>query len=338
MEPTILKQLREARMLTQTALAKLAGVARTTVSRVENGAQPPGEDYLRRCAPILGFVPLLARRDFRAELRSEHEWVRKAFATASESVTPPPLRMAFAAARQHPRGRKMVEDLDRQRRSAAQWWAIRQLAGQLYGSEQLFLLELLLRGGLVQCTSPSDVHLTQSYVQPPGHRWFALHLGPCIFFCQVTLALPYNPGLHVEARKSRNPRLDFLVAVATRPTLSLNVEVDGPQHAGRAQEDAARARAIGLPSVRFSVAELSLPNFGEVMEHRLRQSGGKGSGVVGGCDPQPGSHRRQLARRRAGGGAAGSHCGSCVPLPVRAGGALQAQRPAGLAFPVAITR
>ena len=261
--------------MSQLALAELAGVDRTMLSRVEGGKVRPSLEFLERCQGVLGVSlhraaveppgPRLATDG----LRSHYSWVRKAFPRSAPSF-PPPLRQAFGAVRGTQEGSLLVERVDRQRRSAAQWAGIRELAGGMYGSEQAFLLQALLRGGLIQEGEPREVEFPLPSVCFPGQRSLCLHLGPCIYFPQLTLALPYNGGLDPEARGIRQPRMDFLVAVASRPRLFLDLEIYGPNHLGREREDAARARAIGLPQLIVPVAGLTGEGFWRGFERELR--------------------------------------------------------------------
>ena len=269
------KHSRQLLGVSQRALAQLAGVDHSMISRVEAGKVRPGQEFLERCESVLGVLlprpapapsgPKLATDGLRSLRRS----VLRAFPPSPPSF-PSPLRQAFGAVRSTAEGARLVERLDRQGRSASQWVAIREIAGFMHGAEQAFLLQALLKGGLMQETEPRELELPLPTACFPRRRSLALHLGPCIDFPQLMLALPYNPSLDAEARKICHPRLDFLIAVATRPRLFVDLELNGPHQRGRKREDAARARAIGLPQLTLPVAGLTSDDFWRGFVRELR--------------------------------------------------------------------
>ena len=60
----VLKELREARFLTQRELAEKSGVGIATVARIEKGTHSPSFRTIKRLAAALGVEPSdLARRD-----------------------------------------------------------------------------------------------------------------------------------------------------------------------------------------------------------------------------------------------------------------------------------
>ncbi len=55
--PDNLRRLRRERYLTQTALAKAAGLTQVTIARLERGTQEPSFRSLQRLAQVLGVQP-----------------------------------------------------------------------------------------------------------------------------------------------------------------------------------------------------------------------------------------------------------------------------------------
>ena len=266
-----LKKRRKAADMTGTELARLLGVDPSTVSRIENNRLRATPQYLERCRTVLGsdlsvasFPPKVG------QLRSDRRWLRDAFPPPT-TLASVPLRQAFRAACQSKVGSDLVEQLDRQRRPAAEWRALRHSPGGLNADEQMFLLHGLMRSGILHETTPEDVRLELSYVTPPRHWWLALHVGPCVFFPQLTLSLEYDGSLEFEARKIRSPRLDFLAAIPCTPPLFINIEIDGFGHSGREKNDRARAAAIRLPTLRIASERLLRPDFWESFERELRK-------------------------------------------------------------------
>ena len=266
-----LKAARVAAGLTLSDLARKLDVAVSTVSRIEAGQRPVTTEYLKRCKGVLEVDTTIRRTALNDEaLRADSRWLREAFPREPE-FAPQPLFTAFRAARQSDAGAELIERLDAQRRSAAEWWAIRRSAGNLNGDEQVFLSLALLNKGIMHKTRPEDVLLPLAYHTPPRHQWLAVHVGPCVYFPQLTIELPYDPSLDWQARKIRSPRLDFLIAVASKPAVYINQEIDGPSHLLRSEADGHRERAIRLPTLRIPSDHLLRKNFWPDYQDQLRE-------------------------------------------------------------------
>lgn len=99
--PNRVAELRQAKGLSQEALAALAGMHQTTLSKIEKGSRGLDQEYRRVLAPHLGVTPaeLLSRdenpfllsdeeRDLILRLRSAHPSERATFEKVAQAVLP----------------------------------------------------------------------------------------------------------------------------------------------------------------------------------------------------------------------------------------------------------
>lgn len=258
----IIKALRIAMGLSQSELARRAGVGRTLLCRVERGVRPPTKEFLEALATVLPLTPNQLNPPKAPKitgLSEQRPWMRRAFGPPRKHYTQT-LRIAFSLACFYARGAELVEWLDAQPLGGAAFRAIKWLAGGLNGAEQLLLLHGLRQFGILQRAAPREVHFHIPVVTAPGERDLALLVGHWVFFAQVTLFI-----------KGYCPRLDFLLAIPGHQPVYLNLEADGDCHKGREREDQIRAQRIGLPTVRFSIDELQREDFWGLLRSRVLQ-------------------------------------------------------------------
>ena len=253
-------QLRQSLGLSQVQFASRLGVERSVLSRIESGERSPSSRFLAACKAAFPELELSRGPNRRSckPLRSERRWVRRVF-PRDEPPPCPPLRMAFALARYTAAGRSLVESLDHCSHPSIVWTAIKTLAGQMNGPEQLFLLHGLANRGKIQEVTPQETCFQLPVLLAPGHWPLALLVNRGLFFPQVTVAV-----------NGRNPRLDFLVALPGTPPLFIDLEIDGPRHALTLEKDRSRAMALGLPELRIPSQQLERPEFWKSFCEQLR--------------------------------------------------------------------
>ena len=253
-----IKQLRISLGLSQSELARQAGVNRTVLSRVERGERAPSPGLLAALAKVLPSNELGPPRvRSRLLVAKDRRWVRYAF-HLHRPVLVQPLRVAFKLARFSPLGSALVDWLDGQHFSGAIWTAIKLLAGRMNGPEQMLFLHGMRQGGRISKVQPRDTHFPLPVVDFPGDQPLAVIVGGCVLFIQVTVVTGGS-----------TPRLDFLLALPGRKPFFVDIEIDGPCHKGSQERDRIRANRLGLPEIRLPCDDLERTDFWEYFWNRV---------------------------------------------------------------------
>ena len=255
-------QLRQALGLSQSQLARQVEVSASTISRLESGQLRPTPALLAACFKALQ-VPATERLGGMpckpiSGLRSHRHWLRRLFPQPSSPLVSP-LRVAFALARHFRLGSHLVERLDLQKRSAAEWTAIKFMAGAMNSVEQMFFLHGLVRCAPVQEIDVHEIGFPLSIVRAPSHWGLCFILDSLIYVPQVTVSL-----------RSYTPCLDFLGAAPGKSPIFIDIEIDGPGHAAKRDYDRRRAGSIGLPELRIPAWRVEEEKFWSWFEEQLR--------------------------------------------------------------------
>lgn len=251
-----IKQLRIAKGLSQSDLARQTGTDRTLLSRVENGQRQPTPEFLAALSTVLPLETPPRRGKGQSELSNQKPWVRCAFGP-QRIVHVQPLRVAFNLARYSPLGAELVDWLDGQRFSGAVWTAIKLLAGKMNGPEQMLFLHGMRQGGRVQKIHPHETNFRMSVVQAPDEAFLGVLVDGMVIFPQLTVALV-----------TYKPRMDFMLALPGKPPFFIDIEIDGPSH--DKERDKARAQKIGLAEIRIPCHLVQRPDFWQYLESKIQ--------------------------------------------------------------------
>lgn len=269
--PMQLKKYREARGLSQRALAAQTGLVPGHISEFERGSRTPQEDTLSVLGGVLGFDP--------ENLKRRTHWQAPAVGRPEGSAErlllhrfTPDLRDLF-----HPRRRKdfafhMAAVRDR---FASVLQVVEPRFDALPNRQEL---ELFLRDVPVDSADEAafDIHVASMGVGParvsPADLGFFAHAvidpdrrvvvghrrRPTFGLETPTATFAFQP--QVAVRPADTIIMDMLAGVHEGTTSWVDCEVDGGGH--DSSRDDARARALGLPTLRVDTEMLHDPEFG----------------------------------------------------------------------------
>jgi transcriptional regulator with XRE-family HTH domain len=267
------RKIRQARHLTQTALAKAARLSRPRLCDIERARRRARIEEVRCLAQALDMEP--------AELTRGTDWEVPRTPTQARRVerrfyrpfkfAPPrdrDFRVRLAAARRgYPERVARLEQLVDARRDRTRVLRFLMTVACDSDLEAMFILELLATGAALTRQSPQILGFRKHAIVHPatlevvGHCRFpslALKLRSLevLLFPQVSL----RPLLARRGcAQSQTHTVDFLIAVRLGSTVSWGVvEIDGNGHSSRGDRE--REEHLDLPAVRLASVEVTGPD------------------------------------------------------------------------------